>query len=288
MQRFVVTLHCRQGIGLISEKRWPDHASIRPQISTPTHIASDVPAMSLMRIGASAPGAIPRVRMSMTALARARSPMQIACNVMMVGNAGMQFAANPHTEIAAFDKDKERIHDIPRCRLLGRAIAPVEVSHGPDAPRPTTATPARERRRGSGRSRIQVTIIVDCNNCCIQNFAEQNELGIWSFWHPQPLVASSRSGKLPRIERARGRNRCYPNKTLSSQASCDARPDQTLGHPDRSALASKLGPSRLPPNWNVIRSTPARSGKSAAEESHKCNSRSLNRKRSPVRTIRST
>jgi hypothetical protein len=71
MQRFVVPLDCRQGIGLISEKRWPDHVSMRPQMSTPAHIASDVPAMSLMCIRAAR-------HTEETALARARSPMQIA------------------------------------------------------------------------------------------------------------------------------------------------------------------------------------------------------------------
>jgi hypothetical protein len=74
--------------------------------------------------------------MSITALARARS----ACNVMMVGNTGMEFAANPHTEIAVFDKAKERIHDHPSMQSDGASDSATGGQPRPLCPRTATAS----------------------------------------------------------------------------------------------------------------------------------------------------
>jgi hypothetical protein len=72
-------------------------------------------------------------------------------------------------------KPKNVSTTIPRCRRLGRAIVPPEASHDPYAhaqPRRACTRPAT----WTGGTGIQVNPnLADYNNCCTQNFAEQNE-----------------------------------------------------------------------------------------------------------------
>ena len=118
MQRFVVPLDCRQGIGLISEKRWPDHVSMRPQMSTPAHIASDVPAMSLMRIRAARHTEDAHVDDGAGTCKESHANR----NVMMVGNASME-SQRIHMLRLLLSSTKPRNVSIimPRCRPMGQS-----------------------------------------------------------------------------------------------------------------------------------------------------------------------
>jgi hypothetical protein len=134
-----------------------------------------------MHIGASAAGAIPRMRNDGAGTCKKSHADRMQRDDGRKRQHGL--AANPHTEIAVFDKAKESIHNHPSMPSMGRAIAPLEASHGRYAhaqPRRAWTRPAMWQPRITHTSH---QILASCNNCCTQNFAEQNELD----WPLRPL-----------------------------------------------------------------------------------------------------
>lgn len=183
-QRFVVLLDCRQGIGLISEKWWPKPCE---------HPAANEHAQLERRAGD-----------GLDAHRRIR-PAHHTGDAHADDGAGT--CKKSHADRIQRDDCRKRQLDfhilrslsstkprnvsmtIPRCPSDGASDS---VTGGQPWPLcPKRSATASLHTTGDGERRITHTshqMIANCNNCCIQNLAEQNEwTGPSASWAPTTI-----------------------------------------------------------------------------------------------------